>query len=176
MYHNNCFDFLNYYKSNHNPNGVLNIISVFLFCQKTLLTKNQFAKDFPHATDVYFLKTNSYSQASFKSDKTKIRAYYDFNNQLIGTIRLVDAKTLPENARQDIAVNYKNYSIVLVFLFELNHKNNSYPNNENQYMTLFGTRFEKADNYFVKLSGDNREVYLKVMPAGTVSFFKSANQ
>ncbi len=147
----------------NNPNAV------------SVLTKNQFAKDYPNATDIYFLKTNNYYQVSFKSDKKKVRAYYDFNNQLIGTTRLVEFKDIPEKARQEIKDKYKGYSVSRVFLFELNPHNDSYPNNDYQYLTLFGTRFEKASNYFVELRTDNTELILKVSLAGEMDLFRTVN-
>lgn len=129
------------------------------------LTRNQFAIDFPDAKDVRFVKTKEFDEVFFISGKKKMKAYYDYDNELVGTTQKKTFADLPENAQKEINKKYAGYNIDGVIKFDDNEINET-------DMVLYGTSFDDADNYFVELKNDSKDVIVKVDPAGYASFFK----
>jgi hypothetical protein len=127
-------------------------------------TKNQFAIDFPRATDVHFVRTENFNEVSFTQGKEKLRAYYDDENQLVGTTEKKAFSDLPQHAQKVILEKYADYAIAEVIQFDDN------ANNETD-MTLYGNSFNNADNYFVALRNDKEVIVLQADLSGDVSFF-----
>lgn len=129
------------------------------------LTKNQFAIDFPKAKNVRFVKTNDFDQVLFTSGKKKMKAYYDHDNELVGTTQTRAFADLPQNAQKEILKKYAGYTPTEVIKFDDNEINET-------DMVMYGTSFNDEDNYFVDLQDGNKQVVVKVDLAGRVSFFK----
>jgi hypothetical protein len=134
------------------------------------LTKNQFVSDFPNATDIHFEKTKAFDKVYFGQSGIETTAYYDYNNQLVGTISRGSFHDLPIDAQVKILGKYPSYSVEEVLQFKVNSDNESYTDN-NTDLTLYGNSFEKTSNYFVELKNDNNEIVLEVGLSGEVSFF-----
>ena len=49
------------------------------------VTRNQFAIDFPGAKNARFAKTKEFDEVLFINGKKKLKAYYDYDNELVGT-------------------------------------------------------------------------------------------
>jgi hypothetical protein len=129
-----------------------------------VLTRDQFAIDFPGAKNVQFVKTKYFDEVTFLSGKKKLRAFYDDDNELVGTTQAKAFNDLPENAQKEIHKKYAGYAIADVIKFDDNETNDT-------DMIMFGTSFEDADNYFVELKKGNKAIVVKADLAGNVTFF-----
>lgn len=127
-------------------------------------TEQHFLNDFPKATNVSW-KINGFEEATFTLNGKDMKAFYDYNNELIGTTSEVNYFDMPEVARKYIEKHYKDYTTSQVILYDDNEYNDT-------DMMLYGNQFEDEDNYFVELSNNNRKIVLQVNMEGLVSFFK----
>ena len=123
----------------------------------------QFSKDFPKANSVNWTY-HEFVEATFFENGVAKTAYYDENDNLLGTTTNVDLIALPEKARDHINKEYPGYSIEKVVFFGDNEANDT-------DMSLFNQSFADEDNYFPLLIKDSKEIILKVSPEGNVSFF-----
>ncbi|HLX91348.1 MAG TPA: hypothetical protein VKR32_06675 [Puia sp.] len=128
------------------------------------LIKSQFETDFPNATNVDFESKKSFDEVSFTQDKEKISAYYDYNDQLIGTVETKAFSDLPANAQKEILKKYADYTITGVVKFNDNESDHT-------EMILYGRSLNDADNYFVQLKNDSRIILVKVDLSGGIDFF-----
>ena len=128
-------------------------------------SEEQFAIDFPKATDVVFERSKNFDEAEFTLDGKSLRAYYDIESKLIGTTCNGTYAELPASAQKDINKEYKDYEVKQVILFHDNEENDT-------DMSLYGSSFEDADNYFVQLEKNGKSIVVKVTPLGLVSFYK----
>lgn len=129
------------------------------------LTKNQFAIDFPKARNVRFVRSNDFDEVLFTSGKKQLKAYYDYDNELVGTTQSKTFADLPQNAQKEILKKYAGYTPREVIKFDDNESNET-------DMVMYGTPFDDADNYFVDLQSGNKDVIVKVDLAGNISLFK----
>ena len=129
------------------------------------LTRNQFAIDFPDAKNVRFVRTKEFDEVLFIYGKKKLTAYYDYDHELVGTTQDKTFADLRENAQKEILKKYAGYNIDGVIKFDDNESNET-------DMIIYGTSFDDADNYFVELKNDSKDLIVKVDLAGYVSFFK----
>jgi len=129
-----------------------------------IATRDQFDYDFPNAKDVIWTRS-VFTEASFTDGDIQKIAYYDTENNLVGTTRYVDYSVLPAKAQRYISKKYKGYRIDKVILFDDNEANDT-------DMFLFNASFEDEDSYFPVLSKDSKQVILKVTTDGNVSFFR----
>jgi hypothetical protein len=138
------------------------------------LTKNQFVSDFPDATNISFEKTKDFDEVNYRQNGKKTTAYYDYNSELVGTIRKRSFRDLPADAQTEIKDKYPNYTVVNVLKFNVNSDNESYIDN-NADLSLYGNSLEKSSNYFVELKNDSKAIVLMVGLSGEVSFFTTTN-
>ena len=94
-----------------------------------------------------------------------MKAYYDYNNELVGTSCFKTFADIPGNAQRKIRKEYGQYSIGAVVYFKDNEFNDS-------DMVLWNTPFESADEYFVELQKPHQNIIVQVNTEGNVSFFK----
>ena len=128
-------------------------------------TRNNFAKDFPDAKNVQYVKTKNFDEVLFTSGKDNLIAYYDKETHLVGTTQKLVFSDLPENAQKEIHKKYSEYGIAEVMKFDDNETNDT-------DMILYGTAFDDADNYFVELKKDRKDIIVKISGYGYLSFFK----
>ena len=127
-------------------------------------TDQHFQLDFPNATNVSW-KRSGFEEAIFTLDNKEMKAFYDYNHDLIGTTTTVDYNTLPLAARKYIEKHCSDYTPQRVILFSDNEYNES-------DMVLYGNPFDDADNYFIELSNNNKTIVLQSNLEGLVTFFK----
>jgi len=127
-------------------------------------TEQNFMVEFPDATNVSWKRTGI-EEAMFTLNGKEMKAFYDYNHELIGTTTQVSYFNMPDNARKYIEKHYSDYTTQSVILFDDNEYNAS-------DMILYGNPFEDADNYFIELSNNNRKIVLEVNMEGLVTFFK----
>ena len=123
----------------------------------------QFSKDCPKAKSVNWTY-HEFVEVTFLDKGVAKTAYYDENDNLLGTTTNVDLIALPEKARDHINKEYPGYSIEKVVFFGDNEANDT-------DMSLFNQSVEDEDNYFPLLIKGSKEIILKVSPEGDVSFF-----
>lgn len=127
-------------------------------------TDQHFQIDFPNATNVSW-KKNGYEEASFTLEGKEMKAFYDYDHELIGTTTPVDYTSIPAAARKYIDKHFSGYTPQQVIMFDDNEYNDS-------DMILYGNPFEDEDSYFIELSNNNKTIVLQSNMEGLVSFFK----
>lgn len=132
------------------------------------LSKDNFYGDFGNVGNVRWARENDYDVATFMKNGKKVRAFYDYDSNLIGTTSLKTFADLPKVAQKSIKKDYKKYQIGDVIFFKDNEDNDT-------NMVLWGTQFDNADNYFVELRSPKRHIIVQVDPQGEVFFFKDLN-
>jgi len=128
------------------------------------MTEQRFAIDFPAATDISFERPKSFDEVNFTMNGIRQKAFYDENSELVGTTNTELFNNLPRSAQGDIKKWYGDYQVKEVIMFHDNEENDS-------DMIMFGSAFEDADNYFVRLEKGSKEIVLKVSPEGIVSYY-----
>lgn len=126
-------------------------------------TERQFYDDFPGAKDVSWTE-GAFAEATFSDGDVVKTAYYDMDDELVGTTEKVDYLTLPAKARQEIEKKYTGYTVKRCILFDDNEANNT-------DMYLFSHRFDDEDTYFALLNNGSKKILLRVTTDGEVSFF-----
>lgn len=132
--------------------------------EPTYMAEQNFETDFPNATNVTWKKIGI-EEACFTLNGKEMKAFYDYNNELIGTTTPVSFLDMPVNARNYIDKHFSDYTTQSVILYDDNEYNQS-------DMVLYGNVFADADNYFVELSNNNKRIVLEVNMEGLVTFFK----
>ena len=127
--------------------------------------ESQFYADFPNASNVSWTQ-GAFAEATFTDNEVVKTAYYDEDNELVGTTSEIDYSLLPESARRNIDKEYKDYKVDKVILFDDNEANDT-------SMLLFDNSFGDQDTYFPVLSNGSKKIILKVTMEGEVSFFKN---
>jgi len=135
-----------------------------------VFTRNQFASDFPGATNIRFEKKNDFDEVNYSQKGRKTTAYYDNNNELLGTLRNRSFHDLPADAQTEIVNRYPGYTVVRVVRFNANIDNESYIDS-NTDLFFYGDSSEDSSSYFVELKNDNKAIVLMVGLSGEVSFF-----
>ena len=136
----------------------------------SVFTRNQFASDFPDATNIRFEKSSDFEKVNYSQKGRETTAYYDANSELIGTLRDRSIRDLPANAQTEIVNRYPGYSVVSVVRFNANTDNETYIDN-NSELPFYGDSNEDSSHYFVELKNDNKAIVLMVGLSGEVSFF-----
>jgi hypothetical protein len=136
----------------------------------SVFTRNQFASDFPDATNIHFEKRSDFDEVNYSQKGSKTTAYYDANSELIGTLRNGSVSDLPANAQTEIANKYPGYTIVSVIRFNVNTDNETYIDNYSE-LPFYGDSSEDSSHYFVELKNDNKAIVLMVGLSGEVSFY-----
>ena len=132
------------------------------------LIEFQFSQDFPNAKNVTWT-SGELVEATFLDNTVLKTAYYDRDDNLVGTTTDVDASDLPEKARDHISKIYPGYTIEKVVFFDDNEANDT-------DMFLYNQSFDDEDNYFPLLSNGSKQIILKVSTEGRVSFFEQLNK
>jgi len=129
------------------------------------MTKSAFFADFGDVPNVKWKRADYLDEAVFTKDGKEMKAYYDFYSKLVGTTMLKTFADLPVKSQKEIKAKYKDYTIGNVVFFDDNEANST-------DMILFGTQFSDADNYFVQLSKDKKNIVVQVNAEGELFFFK----
>jgi hypothetical protein len=127
-------------------------------------SKEQFYRSYGDRPDVLWSKGKYFDQALFNKDGIMTTAYFDFDSQLVGTTATKVFADLPVSAQNEINKHYKDYTVNQVIFFDDNE-------DVDTDMILYGSQFDDADNYFVELKKDNKEVVLQVTMDGQVGYF-----
>ncbi|MBS1747824.1 MAG: hypothetical protein JST21_16795 [Bacteroidetes bacterium] len=129
-------------------------------------SKQNFETRFPKATNVTWIREDYFDVASYTMNNKSMKAYYDEDSHLVGTISPSTFDKLPISARNYIGKHYKGYSPEKVIFYDDNEANST-------DMIMYNTQFEDMDSYFVELSNGTHEIVLHVFKDGNVMFFKS---
>jgi hypothetical protein len=127
--------------------------------------KKAFYTDFGNITNVVFARRDFMDEATFTKEGDKITAYYDYHGVLVGTTSVVPFDKIPLPGQLEIKKKYPDYKVESVIFYDDNEANDT-------DMVLYGIQFDDADNYFVELSGKDKNLVLQVNPFGEIFFFK----
>jgi hypothetical protein len=128
-------------------------------------SKTAFYNDFGNIPVTKWERTTNFDEATFTKDGQVMKAYYDGESKLVGTTTQKTFADIPVSAQKLINKKYKGYRTGDVIFFDDNEKNET-------DMIMYRMQFDDADNYFVDMKKDAKEVILKVDMGGNVSFFK----
>lgn len=104
-------------------------------------------------------------EATFTRDGKEMKAYYDSDSKLVGTIALKMFSDLPIKAQTEIKKKYKEYTVSKVLFFDDNGGNDS-------DMYIYDTQFDDIDCFFVELTKPGETLILEVGTEGDVYTFK----
>jgi hypothetical protein len=127
--------------------------------------KAHFIADFGNMPDVQWKRSDNFDEAVFTKDGKKSTAWYDFNENLVGTTSKVSFADLPADGQKAIKTKYKDYTAGTIVYFDDNEMNET-------DMILYNQQFDDADNYFVELVKKNSIMVVRVNTIGEVFFFK----
>ncbi len=130
------------------------------------MAKDNFYADFGNVPDVKWKRVDFYDEATFMKDGKEMKAFYDFDSQLVGTTKSVTFADLPKNAQTEITKEYADYDIGPIFFFDNNEANEG-------LVLLYGIESESQDNYFVELIKGAKKVVLQVLDSGEVFFHEN---
>jgi hypothetical protein len=131
-------------------------------------SKDQFNIDFANVTDVSWTRSGYFDEAIFNKDGKQMKAFYDIDSHLVGTVTAKTFADLPASAQKNITKRYKDYTIDKVIFYDDNEANET-------DMILYGSQFDDEDNYFVELSKGTENLVLHVSTDGDVAYFKKIN-
>ena len=131
----------------------------------SVMSKDNFAKDFGNLPNVQWKRVNTYDEATFMKDGKEMKAFYDFDSKLVGTTTHVTFADVPAKGQKEIKKQYKDYTVESVVFFDDNEANET-------DMILYGVQFDDSDNYFVELAKGTNKIILQVNSSGEVFFFK----
>ena len=125
---------------------------------------NSFYSQFPNAEIVNWSKIKGYAVADFYSGNSERMAFFDFNNQLVGTGKYISFNRLPKNSIKEIKKNYNNYASDSVIQYNDNELNDN-------DLNLFGITLD-SDGYYalMKDKSNGKEIVLHITPQGDASF------
>jgi len=127
--------------------------------------KQQFGIDFPKITEVRWIRTTNFDEATFIKSGKEMKAFYDDHAQLVGTSNVVTFAELPQRAQKFINEKFKDFSIGPAVFFDDNEFNET-------DMILYGTQFDDEDSYFVELTKNDKKIVVRSNSAGDVTYFK----
>ena len=99
-------------------------------------------------------------------------AYYDGdydnlgNSTLIGILTDKKFSDLPAKAQEAINTKYKAYTKSKILFFEDNVSNDS-------EMVMFGHQLKDANNYFMEMSKDGKNIVLSISKNGDVDYYSN---
>ena len=128
-------------------------------------SKQAFHGDFGKIPVSKWKRTANSDEATFIKDGEVMTAYYDAGSKLVGTTSQKTFADIPAAAQKFIDAKYKGYNKGAVVFFDDNEWSET-------DMILYGNQFADADNYFVELKKDNKDIILQVNMTGNVFFFK----
>lgn len=129
------------------------------------ISMRNFKIDFGKADNVNWTRTPNYDIATFTLKGHEVKAYYDSDNELVGTIQYKTIEDLPDRGQKILRDKYKDYSIGKIMFFNNNEVNRS-------PMLLWGTEIVDQSSFFVELASGTKKIVVYIDVAGNVKPFK----
>lgn len=129
-------------------------------------TVNEFEMDFNNVDDVTWKVENGFNEADFRMNDKSMMAFFNYDDELIGTGSYVDYAELPEKGKEKITKDYPDYSIEKIMYFEDANAD------DEDFLNFFGN-FLKDKAYFVLLRNNEKEIVVQVTDNGDVSYFSN---
>lgn len=133
-------------------------------------SRSQFRKDYGNFPDERWQRTANFDKVDFTKDGMSMTAYYDGdadnmgNSNLVGVMTVKSFYDLPEKAKVTIDNKYGTYDRGKVLFFEDNVNNDV-------EMVMYGHQLEDADNYYMEMSKNGKNIVLKISKDGNVEYF-----
>jgi bisphosphoglycerate-independent phosphoglycerate mutase (AlkP superfamily) len=118
---------------------------------------NHFATLFSQAENVNWKSTDDFDKVSFVLNNEKVEAFYNKDEELIGTSKTMAFDKLPKAALETITTKYTYPSYQLTDCIEFNDATS-------------GT------NYYVSMQKAKENIVLKITPSGIVSVFSKTRK
>lgn len=131
----------------------------------SLSSLSSFESHFGMNSDVKWVRSNHFDEATFIRNNQVTTAYFDFEGNLKGTSTVKSFSDLPLRGQKIIEKKYAGFSAEFVIYYEFNKLSDA-------QMLLFNTQYSDSKNYFVQMSKGNELIVLQVTPVGQVFFFK----
>lgn len=128
------------------------------------MAKQQFAIDFPNATNATWSQER-FAEVSFTNGNTVEKAYYDDDNNLIGTTTNVAYSTLPAKGQSAIEKDFPGYTTSKVILYKDNEDNDV-----DMFLDLMPS--SNQDTYFAELNKGDKNIAVRIDLDGQVTFFR----
>lgn len=118
---------------------------------------NKFAADFKSAKNATWTVTSNCQKVAFTLNGAQLTAFYDLTGEYVGTTQVVDYKTIPFAAQEEIAAAYKGYAVkeVVQFQYDVNNTDLS------------------SATYFVDMKKADSEIVLKAATGEKTTLFKT---
>ena len=129
------------------------------------ISMKSFKTDFSNAKDVMWTRTPNYDIAAFTLKGKELKAYYDYDGQLVGTTQFKTIEDLPEKGQKVLNEKFKDFKIGQIMYFNNNEINRS-------PMLMWGTEIVDRSSHFVELSNSSKKMIVYVDPGGNVKLFK----
>jgi len=127
-------------------------------------SKQEFYRDFGNVPGVTWTREINFDKATFVKNGQVQKAFYDSDSKLVGTVIDKTFDDLPAKAKKTINKKYPDYNIGKVILFDDNELNET-------DMVLYNQQFDDADNYFIEMDKDGKQVVLQSTTDGDVDYF-----
>jgi hypothetical protein len=127
-------------------------------------TRANFYADFGYIPITGWEVSDVFNKISFMDKDVQYTAYYDMDDELVGTVSNISVNDLPAHALDNIHKMYKGYTVGDAVFFDDNEQNET-------DMIYYGTRFDDEDKYFVELQNEKENIVVQVNTVGGVSFF-----
>ena len=129
-------------------------------------SKTAFYEDFSDAKNVTSKRDDTFDVFTFtNSDGVNLKAFYDIDSKLVGTIQSKQFSDLNPKVQEKIKKDYKDYTVGPVIFFRDNPENST-------DMIVYGSQFDDADSYFVELSKGTKKTILQIDTEDVIHFFK----
>lgn len=135
-------------------------------------SQSEFHKDYGVFPDEKWERTANYDKVNYTKNGQSMVAYYDGdydnlgNSTLIGILTDKKFSDLPAKAQETINTKYKAYTKSKILFFEDNVNNDS-------EMVMFGHQLKDANNYFMEMSKDGKNIVLSISKNGDVDYYSN---
>ena len=129
-------------------------------------SKTAFYENFSDAKNVTSKRDDTFDVFTFtNSDGVNLKAFYDIDSKLVGTIQSKQFSDLDPKVQEKIKKEYKDYAVGPVIFYKDNPENST-------DMIVYGSQFDDADCYFVELSKGTKKTILQIDTEDVIHFFK----
>ncbi|MEO6812312.1 MAG: hypothetical protein ABI172_00155 [Ginsengibacter sp.] len=132
-------------------------------------TMSLFGQEFPKAQNVRWTFDAGFYEADFTSGNLKRMAFYDYDNNLVGTGKYVTYNNLPKGSLEQMDKYLKDYGIEKIIYYDDNELNASNVNP----LDMDGSVLDRDDYYaLMKERRSGKEIILQITAEGEVSLFR----
>jgi hypothetical protein len=129
-------------------------------------SKNNFNTDYADVSDVKWVKSINFDEASFNQSGREVKAFYDKEGQLVGTTTHLKLTDLPVKCQNAIERTYKDCAVGSIIYFNDNQV-------QNPDLLLNDIKVTNTNSYYIEMSKGSNKFVVQATPGGDVYFFKN---